>query len=66
MVEKPGHAISLDFIPALPTTLSPDFFDCVISVTDKFTKRITLIPGRSTYSAEDWADALLERLDIAN
>lgn len=37
-----------------------------MSVTDKFKKRITLIPGRSTYSVEDWADALLDRLDIAD
>lgn len=37
-----------------------------MSVTDKFTKRITLIPGRATYSAGEWAIRLLDRLDIAD
>jgi hypothetical protein len=37
-----------------------------MSVTDKFSKRITLIPGRNTWTAAEWADALLERLYIAD
>lgn len=63
-IEKLGHAMTLDFILVLPTILSPNFYEYIMSVTNKFTKRNTLISGQSTYSTEDWADALLERLDI--
>lgn len=37
-----------------------------MSVTDKFTKRITLVPGKSIQSAGQWAKALINRLDIAD
>ena len=65
-IEIPGYAITLDFILGLPTSAHPEAFDCVMSVTDKFTKRITLIPGQATYSAGKWAIKLLDRLDIAD
>jgi len=34
----------------------------VMSVTDKFSKAITLIPGETTWIGEQWARALLDRL----
>ena len=60
----PFHTLTLDFILALPTT--PEGFDCVLTVTDKFTKRTTHIPGKSTWKAHEWAAALLDRLNIAD
>ena len=60
----PFHTISIDFILALP--LTADGLDCVLSVTCKLSKRITLIPGKNTWTAKQWADALIERLWIAN
>jgi hypothetical protein len=42
----PFHTISIDFILALP--LTADGLDCVLSVTCKLSKRITLIPGKNT------------------
>jgi hypothetical protein len=35
-----------------------------MSVTCKFSKRVTLIPGKSTWKAKDWAIALLSRLEL--
>ena len=60
----PFHTLTLDFILALPG--SPEGFDTILSVTDKFTKRITCIPGKNTWSAERWAEALLDRLEVAD
>lgn len=37
-----------------------------MTVTCKFSKKVTIIPGASTYTAKDWAKALLERLAIAD
>lgn len=60
----PFHTITIDFILALPKT--KDGYDAVMSVTDKFTKRITLIPGKTTWTAAQWGDALVKRLWIAD
>lgn len=59
----PYHTISIDFILALPRTTE---YNCILSVTDKFSKKITLIPGMDTYSAPQWAKVLLERLQLVD
>lgn len=59
----PFHTLCIDFILALPQA---ENFDCVMSVTDKFSKRITLIPGAATFGAAKWADLLLDRLRLAD
>jgi hypothetical protein len=56
----PFHTITIDFILGLP--VSRQGFDCAMSVTDKFSKRVTVIPGKKTWTAKQWADALIERL----
>ena len=43
---QPFHTITLDFILGLPTTV--EGFDTVMSVTDKFSKAVTFIPGKTT------------------
>ncbi|SLM36395.1 reverse partial [Lasallia pustulata] len=50
----------MDFILGLPET--EEGFDVALSVTDKCSKRVTLLPGKNTYKAEDWATVLLEGL----
>lgn len=50
----------MDFILAMPT--SNEGYDSVMSITCKFSKRIGLIPNKSTYSAKEWAAALLAYL----
>ena len=60
-VDRPGipfHTITMDFIVGLPVTT--DNLDA--TVTEKFSKRICLIPGKSTYDAGQWADELLATL----
>ena len=56
----PYHTISIDFILALPVTAKG--YDCILTATCKFTRKLTLIPGKTTYKAEDWAERLLTRL----
>ncbi len=46
--------------------LSEEGFDCAMTVTDKFGKRLTYIPGKSIWDAKEWAIALLDRLDIGD
>ncbi len=57
----PFHTITMDFILALPPT-PKEGFDNLLTVTDKFTKRVLLLPGKTTYSAADWANTLLPGL----
>ena len=56
----PFHTIAMDFIPALPTT--PEGFDTLLTITDKFSKRVLLIPGMITWTAAEWADVVLAAL----
>ena len=56
----PFHTLTIDFILALPK--SRKGYDCMLSVTDKYPRRITLIPGKSTFTAAEWATRLLRRL----
>ena len=49
---------------ALPK--SKDGFDMVMLVTCKFLKRVMLILGKKTWSAKQWAKALLECLWLAD
>ena len=60
---RPFHTLAIDFILALPISL-PDRFDCAMTVTDKFSKAITILAGRSTFAGSDWAVALLDRLHL--
>ncbi|SLM33922.1 Ribonuclease H-like domain [Lasallia pustulata] len=60
MKSLPFRTIAMDFILGLPET--EDGFDVALSVTDKCSKRVTLLLGKNTYKAEDWATVLLEGL----
>lgn len=62
--KRPFECFTIDFILALP--VSADGFNCVMSLTCKFSKAVTFIPGKDTWKADDWADALLERLTLLN
>ena len=44
---RPFHTLTIDFILALPISV-PNSYDCTISVTNKFAKAITFIPGKTT------------------
>ena len=55
------HTITINFVFVLPGEL-----DALLNVIDKFTQRITLIPGKSIYNASQWANTLLDRLLITD
>ena len=59
----PFHTIMINFILMLPKSGE---FNAVMSVTDKFSKQITLVPGRDSWTASQWAHALLECLWLAD
>ena len=58
----PFFTLTLDFMLALP--LSKEKYNAIMSVTCKFSKRVTLIEGADTWSVEQWAHAFLNRLDL--
>lgn len=62
---RPFHILTIDFILALPVS-APEGFECVMSVTDKFSKAVTFIPGKNTWSRQDWAVVLMGRLALLN
>ena len=55
---EPNHTLSLDFITGLP--LSEHKFNALLTVTDKLTKAIRLIPCTTETSAEDTARLFLD------
>ena len=59
-IDKPAipfHTVAMDFIVALP--VSVEGFDSLLTMTCKFSKRVLLVPGMSTWDAAQWADAAL-------
>jgi hypothetical protein len=52
------HMITMNFV--LELSKINEEIDCVLSVIDKFTKRVMLISEKFIYTAEDWAISLLE------
>lgn len=54
--------LTLDFILAFPLTKMK--FNAIMLMTYKFSKRIILVEGANTWSAEQWAYAFLKRLDL--
>src|SRR5437016_3878215 len=54
----------MDFIIGLPTTPSGD--NMLLTITDKFTKRVALLAGRDTNTAGDWAVKVIDRLQEAD
>ena len=53
----PFHTVTMDFIPALPVTL--EGCDNLLTITCKFSKRVLLLPGRTTWNAAEWANVVL-------
>jgi hypothetical protein len=47
----PFHTICGDFVLELPATV--DDMDTALTLTDKFTKRVKIIPGRATWTASE-------------
>ena len=54
------HTVVIDFVVELPVTRDGE--NSLLTVTNKFSKRITMAAGKDTYKAEDWAKILLTLL----
>ena len=57
----PFHTIAMDFIVALPGT-PPDWYDSLLTITDKFSKKVLLLQGKTTYDAVQWANIVIVAL----
>lgn len=53
----PFHTVTIDIVLAIP--LSNDEFDAALTMTDKYTKLMGIIPGCNTWEGEDWARGVL-------
>jgi transposase InsO family protein len=52
--------ITIDFITKLPPTqLSGEFYDTVLTTTDKVSREVVFSGGKETWTAAEWADVLL-------
>jgi hypothetical protein len=60
----PFHTITIDIVMALPN--SKDGKDQALTSTDKFTKRVGIIPGKATWSAEEWGVALVRHWQLTD
>ena len=53
----PFYTITINFILSLPTSVKG--FDMAMPVIYKFIKRIIVVSGKLTWTAKEWAKALL-------
>lgn len=60
----PYHTITMDFMIGLPVTKTG--FDQILVVVDKFTKQIGLVPGSTSWKAENWGETLLSFFQTAD
>ena len=60
----PFFTLTLDFVLALP--MSKEGYNTLMLVTCKFSKRVTLIKGKDTFTAKDWAHTFFARLDLVD
>ena len=60
-LKTPFHTISINFILTL-LRINPEGYNTVLTITDKFIKRITLAAESENYIAEQWTDAILNTI----
>ena len=58
--EKPWRMITIDFVGPLPRT--PDYFNYILVVVDKFSKMAHFIPTTTNVTAEETAKMLLDHV----
>ena len=62
-LELPYHTVAMDFIVALPRV---DDYDTLLTCTCKASKKVVLVPGKTTWTARDWAAALLDHWQLVD
>ncbi len=63
---RPFYTLTIDFILALSVIKASETYKTIMSVTDKFSKTVTLISERDTMTVKDWAICLLNCLALLN
>lgn len=58
--DEPLYTVAIDFVTALPK--SYDGYDSILSITDKYTKAIRIVPCTSTITAEDTAKLYIRQV----
>ena len=56
------HILTIDFI--FTFSLSGEGLNAVLSIICKYSKSVTLVPGKDTWSEDEWAWALLSRFEL--
>lgn len=54
----PFYIVAIDFIVELPE-VGPKGFNALLIITDKFTKKVALEPGKTIWNATDWANVVI-------
>ena len=52
------YSLALDFIVELPE-IGDNKFNIILTLTDKFTKKVILLPGKDTWDTEKWANVII-------
>jgi transposase InsO family protein len=61
--DEPFETVSIDLVTDLPECALRDvstLYDTIMTVTDKFSKAVRLLPGRKDWNAAQWADSYYE------
>ena len=58
----PGHTVTIDFVLGLPT--APSGKNITLNSTCKYSKKIEIIPGKTTWPAQEWASAFVKRCQL--
>ena len=56
---EPFHTLAMNFIVKLSENAE---FNCLATTTCKFSKVILLVPGKTTWKAQEWADVMIQEL----
>ena len=62
---QPFYTLTINFFEGLPIS-KLEKFDCVMSVTNKFSKAIAFVPGFFASGGKAWATRLLNQLSLLN
>ena len=60
------HILTIDFILILPASGSPDNYNIIFSVTDKFSKTVIFISEQKIMTVKNWAISLMNHLILLN
>ena len=57
---EPLSVLTMDFVVGLPVSRKGN--DAILTITCKFSKAVRIIPGKTTFTAMDWAELFFEKI----